>query len=135
MSQLWRISSVIFPRPCWQRTSVVSAKTMRCRTHKESGNSNHFLRKAHAIMACLSSVSRQEHSTGCQVAVDQNQWYHFGVGAPPILVYVSRDWDPWPSRPCATQIARNSWMRSAKRLQRNLAWKFSVDLGVDQYSV
>ena len=23
----------------------------------------------------------------------QNQWYHFGVGAPPILVYFSRDWD------------------------------------------
>ena len=36
----------------------------------------------------------------------QNQWYHFGVGAPPILVYFSGDWDvhwgydlvfdPWP---------------------------------------
>ena len=23
----------------------------------------------------------------------QNQWYHFGVGAPPILVYFSGDWD------------------------------------------
>ena len=23
----------------------------------------------------------------------QNQWYHFGVGAPPILVYFSRDLD------------------------------------------
>ena len=27
------------------------------------------------------------------MAVDQNQWYHFGVGAPPILVYFSGDWD------------------------------------------
>ena len=27
------------------------------------------------------------------VAVGQNQWYHFGVGAPPILVYFSGDWD------------------------------------------
>ena len=27
------------------------------------------------------------------MAVGQNQWYHFGVGAPPILVYVSGDWD------------------------------------------
>ena len=26
-------------------------------------------------------------------AVGQNQWYHFGVGAPPILVYFSGDWD------------------------------------------
>ena len=41
-----------------------------------------------------------------EVAVGQNQWYHFGVGAPPILVYFSGDWDvhwgydlafdPWP---------------------------------------
>ena len=39
------------------------------------------------------------------LAVGQNQWYHFGVGAPPILVYFSGDWDvywrvrdfdPWP---------------------------------------
>ena len=28
-----------------------------------------------------------------QVAVGQNQWCHFGVGAPPILVYFSGDWD------------------------------------------
>ena len=27
------------------------------------------------------------------MAVGQNQWYHFGVGAPPILVYFSGDWD------------------------------------------
>ena len=27
------------------------------------------------------------------MAVGQNQWYHFGVGAPPMLVYFSRDWD------------------------------------------
>ena len=27
------------------------------------------------------------------LAVGQNQWYHFGVGAPPILVYFSGDWD------------------------------------------
>ena len=28
-----------------------------------------------------------------EVAVGQNQWYHFGIGAPPILVYFSGDWD------------------------------------------
>ena len=27
------------------------------------------------------------------MAVGQNQWYHFGVGASPILVYFSGDWD------------------------------------------
>ena len=27
------------------------------------------------------------------MAVGQNQWYHFGVGAPPILVDFIGDWD------------------------------------------
>ena len=27
------------------------------------------------------------------MAVGQNQWFHFGIGAPPILVYFSGDWD------------------------------------------
>ena len=27
------------------------------------------------------------------MAVGQNQWYHFGVGAPLILVHCSGDWD------------------------------------------
>ena len=40
------------------------------------------------------------------MAVGQNQWYHSGIGAPPILVFFSADWDvnwgydlgfdPWP---------------------------------------
>ena len=48
------------------------------------------------------------------MAVGQNQWYHFGVGAPPILVYFSGDWDvhwgasrafdPWPYH-CAVCLA------------------------------
>ena len=39
----------------------------------------------------------------------QNQWYHFGIGAPPILVHFSGDrdahrgydsgFDPWPYEP------------------------------------
>ena len=29
----------------------------------------------------------------CHLDVGQNQWYHFGVGAPPILVHFSWDWD------------------------------------------
>ena len=47
------------------------------------------------------------------MTVGQNQWYHFGVGAPPILVYIRGDWDvhwgygilthgqmtcPWPTK-------------------------------------
>ena len=28
-----------------------------------------------------------------QLAVGQHQWYHLGVGEPPILVYFSWDWD------------------------------------------
>ena len=36
----------------------------------------------------LPDVSRE-----AQMAVGQNQWYHFGVGALPILVYFSWDWD------------------------------------------
>ena len=52
----------------------------------------------------LSIQLRACHAT--HMAVGQNQWYHFGVGASPILVYFSGDWDvhwgydldfdPWP---------------------------------------
>ena len=28
-----------------------------------------------------------------EMAVGQNQWYHVGVGAPPVLVYFSGHWD------------------------------------------
>ena len=46
-------------------------------------------------------------------AAGQNQWYYFGVGAPPILVYSSGDWDvhwgygdvdPWPHGSALTTI-------------------------------
>ena len=29
------------------------------------------------------------------MAMVQQQWYHFGIGAPPILVYFSGDWAHW----------------------------------------
>ena len=32
-------------------------------------------------------------SLNANMAVGQNQWHHFLVGAPPILVYFSGDWD------------------------------------------
>ena len=39
-------------------------------------------------------VTFWEHHFSCkQMAVGQNQWYHFGVGAQPILVYFNWDWD------------------------------------------
>ena len=39
----------------------------------------------------LSSCANLKKSA--EVVVRQNQWYHFGVGAPPILVYFSGDSD------------------------------------------
>ena len=53
------------------------------------------------------------------MAVGQNQWYHFGVGAPPILVYFSGDWDSLGVRigfgPMATCVERSMriWGREA----------------------
>ena len=38
-------------------------------------------------------VERLVWCIGKEWQVGQNQWYHFGVGAPPILVYFSGDWD------------------------------------------
>ena len=57
---------------------------------------------------------------GFHVAVGQNQWYHFGVGAPPVLVYFSEDWDvhwgydlefdPLPcNKKAGTTIQNGSW--------------------------
>ena len=50
------------------------------------------------------------------MAVGQNQWYHFGAGAPPILVHFSGDWDvrwgydlafdPWPRVKCPIRQMR-----------------------------
>ena len=39
-------------------------------------------------------VAFRDASSGfSHLAVGQHQWYHFGEGAPPILVYFSGDWD------------------------------------------
>ena len=37
-------------------------------------------------------LGMQKHDI-LNMAVGQNQWYHFGIGAPPFLVYFSWDWD------------------------------------------
>ena len=54
-----------------------------------------------------SNLSNLEDLVSMEMAVGQNQWCHFGVGAPPVLVYFSGDWDvhwgcdsdfdPWPN--------------------------------------
>ena len=59
---------------------------------------NMFVWMPHAQTTNNKTVGR---FPGQQLAVGQNQWYHFGVGAPPILVGCSlgvRDFDPWPTR-------------------------------------
>ena len=56
------------------------------------------------VHAVWQRVAGGYYQLGTMLAVGQNQWCHFGVGAPPILVYFSRDWDvhwvqdfdPWP---------------------------------------
>ena len=46
------------------------------------------------LRSLADQCKRKAMSEGMQhMAVGQNQWYHFGVGAPPILVYFSGDWD------------------------------------------
>ena len=57
-------------------------------------------------LAPASAPLRFKAGAAQYVAVGQNQWYHFGVGAPLILVNFGGDWDvhwgydlavdPWP---------------------------------------
>ena len=47
----------------------------------------------------LTCAKRDSH-----MGVGQNQWYHFGVGAPYILVYLSGDWDVY----CGYRILTHS---------------------------
>ena len=51
-----------------------------------------FVNLQHLSHSCPGELEGKGHSQP-QMAVGQNQWYHFGVGAPPILVYFSGDWD------------------------------------------
>ena len=53
------------------------------------------------IADCISPYQIWTH-WDIKMAVGQHQWYHLGVGAPPIFVYFSGDWDdrdfdPWPN--------------------------------------
>ena len=45
--------------------------------------------KTHTTPHCSSHLKAIRH----EMAVGQNQWYHVGVGAPPILGFFSGDWD------------------------------------------
>ena len=66
----------------------------------------------------VESPGNKEH-----VAVGQNQLYHFGVGAPSMLVYFSGDWDvhwgvrafdPWPC-PAVIDSLRNQPVKIQNR--------------------
>ena len=53
------------------------------------------------------------------MAVGQNQWYHFGVGAPPILVYFSGDWDVhW-----GYGLLTHGWFFQSKLQRRRRIWR------------
>ena len=73
------------------------------------------------------------------MAVGQHQWYHFGVGAPPILDYFSGDWDVrWGygvlthghtyifivSQGAASTIRRRRWLS---------AWKCFAELSATRW--
>ena len=47
-----------------------------------------------------------------EVAMVQNQWYHFGIGAPPILVHFSGDWDVHWGYEVLThgQVSQSPWL-------------------------
>ena len=61
--------------------SVLDAWNLRCRSTGRQGLIVH-------AGGPISPAMRYSH-----LAVGQNQWCHFGVGAPPISVYFSGDWD------------------------------------------
>ena len=44
-------------------------------------------------LRCVKAIIAKKRASEAYVAVGQNQWYHFGVGAPPIEVYFGGDWD------------------------------------------
>ena len=46
-----------------------------------------------AVCASWDSSETAVLRQGAHVAVVPNRWYHFGLGAPPLLIYFSGDWD------------------------------------------
>ena len=76
-----------------------------CTPRIQSNTSSQRVLEAFALVGLL-SLTRPNGATSPQrrfapgpglrsahLAAGPNQWWHFGVGAPPILVYFSRDWD------------------------------------------
>ena len=76
------------------------------------------------------------------VAVGQNQWYHFGVGAPPTLFYFSGDWDVhWgygilthghvlPALRCHNRARQERFFASLARASVARCERFSVEDGM-----
>ena len=63
----------------------------------------------------------------------QNQWFHFGVGAPPVLVYLSgglgcslgahQGFDPWPVRVCLLRSLarpRSAWQEAGRSFRETV---------------
>ena len=88
-----------------------------------------------ALNLCLflfpGRVSHQAAKNGCG---SKPMGSHFGVGAPPILVYSSRDWDvhwvrnfdPWPNQPMwfsPTRSPPEGLSRIPPRATHPLSWK------------
>ena len=42
--------------------------------------------------SCHGTLQSGHEQPVAHMAMVQNQWYHFGIGAPPILVYFGGDW-------------------------------------------
>ena len=60
------------------------------------GQTSQFSPAFFSPLVFLAAPTRNKQQKGYrnpEMAVGQNQWYHFGVGAAPILVYFSGDWD------------------------------------------
>ena len=83
--------------------------TLRVGTHPQSGRSKDIsqLRLSLLLNSAMCYLKQKQPEKTLEVlgdlfdlvderagrAVGKNHWYHFGVGAPPILVYFSWDWD------------------------------------------
>ena len=133
LSHLARLASSS-PIPAWSAapslcsrimSSYVFGRTssaMRLPTKSELPDlfTQKLMERAVLSAAHVAWPTHQTHThTHTHMAVGQNQWYHFGVGAPPILVYFNGDWDvhygslthghihslapcvfPWPRKGC-----------------------------------
>ena len=75
--------------------------------HRASLSATQLHAVARANLSTFASTAPQP-SSQLYMAVGQNQWYHFGVGAPTILVDFSGDWDVYWERLVLAQCRAHS---------------------------